>query len=281
MLKMTAVATMPGNWPRELHDDVNMSNAIPYPRLNTQLGESSLQVPRITSAASSSRDSGDELFFDCRMPNSEQNEETSSPPYLIFEPVVSTVSDKEPTDWRRYEPPTELLNSQDDTPETIRGILEPSIARIRTRHAEEEDRRAASARRERPLARAGRASVKPRRDVSSSEEPVPYCADKFQMRMSGGLDPLQHDSVDTSRSSAGSAMSLSSVDSGYASMSHEIELPVSRAKNKKSFAFSSLFKSREKLSIDTQSRGQLSVSKSTTPVSSTSRGSVEAETSTR
>jgi hypothetical protein len=167
MLKMAAIATMPGNWPREFHDDFNMSNTVPYPRLNTQLGESSLQLPRNVSAVSSSRDSANELFFDCQTPNPDQNNEANSPSYLIFEPVVSTVSDQEPTDWRRYEPPNELLNSQDDTSEGIRGILEPSIARIRERHAEEEERRAANARRERPLARTGRASVKPRRDVSS------------------------------------------------------------------------------------------------------------------
>ncbi len=278
MIKMTAVATMPGNWPGELHGDANMSNTVPYPRLNTQLGELSLQVPRIASAASSSRDSGDELFFDCQTPNPDQSEEASSPSYLIFEPVVSTVSYKEPTDWRRYEPPNELLNSQEDTSEIVRDILEPSIARIRTRHVEEEERRAANARRERPLARVGRASAKPRRDVSYSRERKPCFADNSQVTMSGGLDPLQQD---TSRLSAGSATSLLSVDSGYASMTHETERLLSRAAQKKPFGLGALFKRRERLTLDTQTGTQPSASKSTTPVSSISRGSLQAEPSTR
>jgi hypothetical protein len=164
MLEMTTTSPMPGHWP--FHDEANISDIMPYPRLDTQLRGTSLQVPRIVSAASSSGDSAEELFFDCQTPNIDQNDESSSPSYLIFEPVVSTVSDQEPTDWRRYEPPNELLNSQDDTSEAIRGVLEPSIARIRARHVQEEERRAANARRERPLARVGRASTKPRRDVS-------------------------------------------------------------------------------------------------------------------
>jgi hypothetical protein len=171
MLEMTTIASMPGNWPREFHDDINtsmMSTLSPYPQLHTQLGQPSLQVPRIVTSASSSN-SPDELFHDCTAPSLDQNDEASSPSYLVFEPVVSTVSEQEPTDWRRYDPPNELLNSHDDTSDIVRGLLEPSIARIRARHVEEEERRVANLRRERPLSRVGRASVKPRREVSYSD----------------------------------------------------------------------------------------------------------------
>jgi hypothetical protein len=170
MLEMTTIASMPGNWPREFHDDMNtsiMSTPSLYSRLNTQLGQPSLQVPKIVASASSSN-RADELFFDCTTPNPDQNDEASSPSYLVFEPVLSTVSEQEPMDWRRYEPPKELLNPQDDTSEVVRGLLEPSIARIRARHVEEEGRQVANARRERPLSRVERASVKPRREVSTS-----------------------------------------------------------------------------------------------------------------
>ncbi len=166
MLEMTTIASITGNWPREFHDDMNMSKSLPYHRLNTQLGRSSLQVPRIVSSASSST-SGDELFFDCPEPNSNNDDEASSPSYLVFTPVVSTVSEQEPTDWRRYEPPTELVNSQDGISEVARGILKPSIERLQLKHIKEEERRAANARRERPIARVGRASVKPKREVTS------------------------------------------------------------------------------------------------------------------
>lgn len=262
MLEMTTTSPMPGHWPS--HDEANMLDPMPYPRLNTQVGESSLQVPRIISAASSSRDSVEEQFFDCQTPNPDYIDESSSPSYLIFEPVVSTVSDQEPTDWRRYEPPNELLNSEDDTSEGIRGILEPSIARIRSRHVEEEERRAANARRERPLGRVGRASVKPQRNVSRSGKSTTNGTDRLQMRMSGGLDPLQHDH---SRLSAGSATSLLSDDSGYASMTPEVESPSSRSANRRSFGLSAIFKRIERLTVETRIGGESSATKPTSPIS--------------
>lgn len=164
MLEMAAVAPMPGNWPTEFHDNMNMSTLSPYPRLNTQIVKP-LRL-RLRVAASPSN-SADELFFDVpTSPNPERTDEEISPSYLIFTPVVSTVLEQEPTDWRRYEPPTELLRPQDESSEVVRGLLAPSIARIRARHAEEEERRVAQARRERPIARVRRASVKPRREAS-------------------------------------------------------------------------------------------------------------------
>jgi hypothetical protein len=103
---------MPGDWPREVQDDMSiamMSTRSPLPRINTQMGLPSLQVPRIVSSAASST-SEDELFFEVTPPNPDRTDEASSPSYLVFEPVVSTVSEQEPTDWRRYDPPKELVN---------------------------------------------------------------------------------------------------------------------------------------------------------------------------
>ena len=112
----------------------------------------------------------DELFFDRRSLNQAQNqvndEERVSTSYLIFEPVVDEESSVGDTDWRRYDPPQELLQSQTGTSHDLESLLAPSIDRIQTRYVEEEERRAASSRIERPLARAGRASMKPRRQVS-------------------------------------------------------------------------------------------------------------------
>ena len=245
MLEMTTVASMPGHWPREFTDDMNMSNSVAYPQLNTQLGRSSLQIPRLVSSASSST-SANELFFDCPAPNSNNDDETSSPSYLVFTPVVSTVSEQEPMDWRRYEPPTELMNSQDDISEVVQGILEPSIARLRARHIEEQERRAANARRERPLARAGRASVKPKREVTSSSRRETNIADVVQPVTSGGLDPLQQDSSCLSVGSATSLLSDRSDDSGYASTPSEIDSPCSKSGNKRSFGLASLFRRKER-----------------------------------
>ena len=121
----------------------------------------------MASAWSSSNDSDNEIYFDFQAPNANQNEEPSPSAYLAFEPVVSAVEEREPTDWRRYEPPSELLIAQDDTSEVIRSLLEPSIARIKATHVEEDERRASSARPDKPLTRSGRSSAKPRRPVSS------------------------------------------------------------------------------------------------------------------
>ena len=265
MLEMTTVASMPGNWPREFYDDMNMSNPLPYPRLNTQLGRPSLQVPRIVSSGSSSN-STDELFFDCPTPNSDQNDEASSPSYLVFTPVVSTVSEQEPTDWRRYEPPNELLNPQDGASDVVRGILEPSIARIRSRHVEEEERRVANARRERPLARVGRAVVKPRREVRCSSRRNANNADMIQVTMSGGLDPLQQDHSRLSAGSATSLLSDHSDDSGYASTSPELDSPSSKSVNRKTFGHWSLFKRKERSRHDSHSGTSSLASRPITPL---------------
>ena len=169
--QMTAVANMPGRWPREsLDNEVDIINGLNGPRMNTQMEELSLQVPTMSCSTASSRTSRDELFFDCpsptQVPSIDQNGESSSPSYLIFEPVVESVSEDEPTEWWRYEPPRELLDIQDGTSTDIRGLIEPSIEIIRARRVEEEERRISAARHERPIARVGRASVKPRREVS-------------------------------------------------------------------------------------------------------------------
>jgi hypothetical protein len=168
---MTAVANMPGRWPRGSWDsEVDIIDGLNGPLMNTQMGELSLQVPTMSSTTSS-QTSRDELFFDCpsptQVPPVDQNGESSSPSYLIFEPVIESVSEDEPTDWWRYEPPRELLDIQDGTSIDIRALLEPSIERIRARRVEEEERRISAARHERPIARVGRASVKPRREVSN------------------------------------------------------------------------------------------------------------------
>jgi hypothetical protein len=265
MLEITTVTSMPGHWPREFHDDMNMSNSLSYPRLNTQLGRSSLQVPRIVSSASSSS-SADELFFDCPAPNSSNDDEASSPSYLVFTPVVSTVSEQEPTDWRRYEPPTELMDSQDNVSEVVRGILEPSITRLRARHIEEEERRAANARRERPLARVGRASVKPKREVTSSSRRETNLADVIQPVMSGGLDPLQQDSSCMSVGSATSLLSDRSDDSGYASTSSDVNSSSPKSGNKRSFGLASFFRRKER-SLHELHSGATSIStRSVTPL---------------
>lgn len=169
---MAAVATMPGNWP--LRDEADTEIEMVYPRFEIQTGRSSLQVPTSPSmiSSSSSRSSADELSFDTMTPNGtiDGNEESSMPLYLIFEPVVESVLSQETVDWRRYVPPAELLRAQEGTSEQIRRLLEPPIERIRARHAEEDARRVAQARRKRPLHRSGRAPIKPpKREVKYVE----------------------------------------------------------------------------------------------------------------
>jgi hypothetical protein len=109
------------------------------------------------------------------------------------------------------------------------------------------------------------------------------------MMMSGGLDPLQHDNT---RLSAGSATSLLSDDSGYASTSAETEMPIereqpilvekpiSKTENRRLFGLSAIFKRRERLTVETQSGGVSLASQTTTPISITLEVS-EAEPLTR
>ena len=165
---MTMIAQMPGHWPRDLRDETEMNQQLHFQESTSRLGETLQQLQTI-NISSSSRNSHDELFFDCpsptRNPAVEQDSEASSSSYLIFEPVVSSVPDIQETDWRRFDPPRELLDSQASTSAEVQRLLAPSIERIQIRHQEEEERRAAAARRERPLARVGRVSIKPRREV--------------------------------------------------------------------------------------------------------------------
>jgi hypothetical protein len=161
-----------------LGEESQMSQRIlPYPT------EENLQVPRSLSLrveaqsrpltpCPASQNSADELFFGClstsQVSTTDHVEERTSTSYLIFEPVVEEDSNIENTDWRRYDPPPELLRSQEGISHELEGLLAPSIERIRAQHIQEEERRAASSRMERPLARAGRASVRPRRQVRFS-----------------------------------------------------------------------------------------------------------------
>jgi hypothetical protein len=84
----------------------------------------------------------------------------SSLSYLYSGLVVPEEPNFENLDWRRYDPPRELLDSQDSTSADIRNILESSAERIRVQHTEEEVRAAAS-RARRPLARARGVPTKP------------------------------------------------------------------------------------------------------------------------
>ncbi|KAG4410992.1 hypothetical protein IFR04_015877 [Cadophora malorum] len=194
----------------------------------------------MASASPSSSNSRDELFFDCgpAAASTEPSEEAFAS-YLAFEPVVESVASDDHVDWRRYEPPRELLQSQEASSPTIRDILPVSLERLRARHEEEERRRAASARRERPIARVGRASVKPRRDRESLTSDHP-------------LDPTFL-SAGSSRLSGASATSFSSSDSGYTSMVIEPDPrpePIIRPKraSKKPSGLTSLF--RRKFNFD-------------------------------
>lgn len=153
-----SVASMPGHWPAP-QQQIHRQKEPVYPPLTIGVGESSLQAPTRASP-SSSRVSHEELFFDFPTVNST---EEITPGYLVFEPVVESVSEAEPTDWRRYEPAPELLRPQVETSQILRYILQPSIERIKARYREEEERRAAGARRERPLTRTGNAHARPRR----------------------------------------------------------------------------------------------------------------------
>ena len=120
--------------------------------------------------------------------------------------------------------------------------------------------------RERPLARVGRASVKPRREVTSSSRRETNLADVIQPVMSGGLDPLQQDSSCMSVGSATSLLSDRSDDSGYASTSSEMDSSSPKSGNKRSFGLASFFRRKER-SLHELHSGATSIStRSVTPL---------------
>ena len=160
--EMAMTAQMPGNWPLF---DVDSSNELflsVSPTSPVQHERDLFQSTALTTSLKpkSSADT-DELFFSV-----ESGNEASSPTYLAFEPVVSSVSEREPLNWRRYDPPQELLSHPDDSSETIQAILEASISTLQSRHMEEEKAQKAAARSSKPLKRSGRASLRPNVEVS-------------------------------------------------------------------------------------------------------------------
>jgi hypothetical protein len=252
----------------------------PYP-LST---EERQQVPRSpglgieiqstsTTPYSASPSTADEIVFDRPSPSQlsmrSQEEEGSSTSYPIFEPVVEEDQNIENTDWRRHDPPQELLRSQEGTSHDLKSILMPSMERIQARHAEEEERRAAERQkqlderlqfredvlldssRQRPLARVGRASVKPRRQVSDSKYDPIAVLTGLQVSMTGALNTTHLAPPSTSRLNATSQTSMSSNDSGYGSASPGTEPSRSpRSPARKSFGLRALFKREQRTIVN-------------------------------
>jgi len=100
----------------------------------------------------------DELFFECSPISTNGSGEGSLQPFV----ALNSVTAEDIADWRGYEAPQELQRVQNGTSPEIEGILASSVERIRRRYAEEDERRATSARDERPLNRT-RKSVRPSR----------------------------------------------------------------------------------------------------------------------
>ncbi|KAG0648096.1 E3 ubiquitin-ligase ARIH2 [Hyphodiscus hymeniophilus] len=176
----------------------------------------------------------DELFFDCQTTSQSlitaRDEETIPTSYLVFEPVIEADTNIENTDWRRYEPPAELLGSREGTSQELENILRPSIERIQARRMEEEDIQAAASRIERPLARAGRVSVKPRRQISNT-----------------GVVDTTHFTPPSRLSACGDTF-LSSTDYEYGSASPGSESSRSpNPSNRRTFGIGGLFKRKERV----------------------------------
>lgn len=243
---MAAVERMPDNWPLENNERSSMNDRLDVPRINTNFGQLSIQIPTLSSA-SSSRNSRDELFFDCnQLSATSEVDENAMQLYLAFEPVVDSVSSEELIDLRRYEHPKELLEVTAGTCIEIQDLLRRSIERIGLRHEEEERAQIAAARRERPIARVGRASVKPQR--------------KHIERLSPDLGPLSSSIGDSGSSSSvagpsrlSGASATSFNDSGHASMllepGHEAEVsPHLKPVTRRTRGFSGLFRGKNRAS---------------------------------
>jgi hypothetical protein len=170
-MTMAATIQMPGNWPLENSFEIDPNHELflpispvspmssitpPYPIER----EHHVPVARLQPTQKTTSNAVD------MAPASEPNSKMHSPSYLAFEPVVKSVTENMLIDWKRYEPPQELLNHPDDTSEEIRRILQSSIDTLQARHLEEEREREASARIAKPLGRSRRVSGRPKVEVT-------------------------------------------------------------------------------------------------------------------
>jgi hypothetical protein len=209
----------------------------------------------------------DELFLEIPSPNpfmTIRDEERTSISCLIFEPAVEEDSDIENTDWRRYDPPQELLRFRKGISPDLERILAPSVERIRARHVEEEERRATVSKIGRPLARVGRTSMKPRRRVSAPPKSTKCTSDIYvQLSATRSLDTidlapspsLMTWSLDTAHLTppstlrAASRASPSSNISGYSSVSPSTE-PFRSSILVRRGDFGALFKRKKRTSVN-------------------------------
>jgi hypothetical protein len=160
---MSTVAQIPENWPLGLADTSNeffhaVSSVSPSDHQRDSFQD------KATSSKPISTTSTDKLFF-----GAESNNQANSPAHLAFEPVISSASEKEPLDWKRHDPPLELLGLLEDTSAEIRGLLQSSISALRSRHVEEGKAQQAAARSSKPLRRSERASLRPKIGVGTCE----------------------------------------------------------------------------------------------------------------
>lgn len=146
-----------------------MAEAIVLARQSGMLDESVYLIRFTTDTSSPSTTSpqlsDNDIDHECKASTSNTaqsaNGKLGMATYLAYEPVVESAARQTWTDFRRYDPPAELLHIPDITLEEIKAVIKPSIKRIKARQTEEQDVRIAQARAPRPLARGRRASVKP------------------------------------------------------------------------------------------------------------------------
>ncbi|TAQ86100.1 hypothetical protein B7494_g5576 [Chlorociboria aeruginascens] len=205
---------MPGQWP--LDPGATASLMIFLSPTADVLGRNSTLEP--ITPPSSSGSSQNEMFSSTsnRSSTSSRDSEIGVPSSLTVEHIGSEMSTLQP-DWRRFEPPKELLNRREVTSPEIRNLLAPSIERIKTRYEADEERRAAAARGDWPLVPI-RVAQKSGFDLSSASSPNANSA--------GGI-------------------SVSPNDSGYGSQSSSSSVEPSvplKSRGRKSFDLSSMFK---------------------------------------
>ena len=224
---------------------------------------------KLVSSHSVFPSSVDEAFFESTLPSAFPTKAYDGKPastsYLIFEPVIEESLNLESTDWRRYDPPVELLKSPEGISQKLDSILAPSIERIKARHAEDEGRRAAASRTERPLARAGRVSTKPGRRVNhpsidneiiltSVKNPRTGVLDTAQLNLTQlNLTHLDTPNLTLPRApSLPSERSLSPNDSGYISSPGSELFRSPRRLSRRSFGLGALFRRTERITENSE-----------------------------
>jgi hypothetical protein len=166
---MATTASMLGSWSWDAVTAIDSVHDAYRPvssTRSTNFSKKMLPTPDAASSwttASSSNPDGEQSV------TLNRNSKTRSTNHLAFKAMTANMSDPTAVNWKRYDPPAELINHPDDTSEEIQELLKSSIDALQARHLEESRELEAAARASKPLGRSRRVSGRPKVEVYNTK----------------------------------------------------------------------------------------------------------------